>query len=86
MEWLAAIAISKLGTGDCSHLRESPAYEPPPSLRHLIAIRQPSCSFPGCCRSAVRYDEDHTVPYDQGQDLRVQLGPRLIVITQQLAV
>jgi hypothetical protein len=32
----------------------------------LITIRQPTCSFPGCRRPAVRCDEDHTHPYDQG--------------------
>ncbi len=64
--WLAGIAISKLEVGDCGHLRESPAYRPPPSLRHLITIRQPVCSFPGCRRPAVRGDQDHTIPYDRG--------------------
>ena len=64
--WLAGIAIGRLETGDCRHLRESPSYRPPPSLRHLITIRQPACSFPGCRRPAVRCDEDHTLPYDQG--------------------
>jgi hypothetical protein len=39
---------------------------PPPSLRHLIIVRQPACAFPGCRRPAVRCDEDHTLPYDQG--------------------
>jgi HNH endonuclease len=66
MDWLAGITVSKLETGDCSHPRESPAYRPPPSLRHLITVRQPTCAFPGCRRPAVRCDEDHTVPYDQG--------------------
>jgi len=32
----------------------------------LIIVRQPTCAFPGCRRPAVRCDEDHTVPYDQG--------------------
>jgi len=32
----------------------------------LITIRQPTCSFPGCRRPAVRCDDDHTLPYDQG--------------------
>jgi len=66
MDWLAGITISKLETGDCRHPRESPAYRPPPSLRHLITVRQPTCAFPGCRRPAARCDEDHTVPYDQG--------------------
>jgi len=67
-EWLADIAVNRLETGDCRHLRESPSYRPPPSLRHLITIRQPTCSFPGCRRPAMRCDEDHTpsLPYDQG--------------------
>ena len=65
-EWLAGIAISRLETGDCRHLRESRSYRPPPSLRHLITIRQPACSFPGCRRPAARCDDDHTLPYDQG--------------------
>jgi hypothetical protein len=65
-EWLAGIAIRRLETGDCRHLRESRSYRPPPSLRHLITIRQPACSFPGCRRPAIRCDDDHTLPYDQG--------------------
>jgi hypothetical protein len=39
---------------------------PPPRRRHFITIRQPTCSFPGCRRPAIRCDEDHTLPYDQG--------------------
>jgi hypothetical protein len=65
-EWLTGIAVSRLETGDCSHLRESPSYRPPASLRHVITIRQPTCSFPGCRRPAIRCDDDHTLPYDQG--------------------
>ena len=65
-EWLAGIAISRLETGDCRHLRESRSYRPPAALRHLITVRQPTCSFPGCRRPAIRCDEDHTLPYDQG--------------------
>jgi hypothetical protein len=53
-------------TGDCSHPRHSPAYHPPYRLAHLIRIRQPTCSFPGCRRAAARCDLDHTLPYDQG--------------------
>ena len=66
LSWLAGIALTKLETGECSHQRESPAYRPPPSLRHLITIRQPTCCFPGCRRPATHCDQDHTIPYDQG--------------------
>ena len=65
-EWLASIPVSRLEMGDCRHLRESRSYRPPSSLRHLITIRQPACSFPGCRRPASRCDDDHTLPYDQG--------------------
>jgi Domain of unknown function (DUF222) len=65
-DWLAGITVSKQETGDCSHLRESPSYRPPSMLRHLITVRQPTCSFPGCHRPATRCDQDHTVPYHQG--------------------
>jgi hypothetical protein len=57
MDWLAGITISKLETGECSHLRESPCYRPPSALRQLITIRQPTCSFPGCRRPAARCDQ-----------------------------
>jgi hypothetical protein len=65
-DWLAGITVSKQEAGDCSHMRESPSYRPSSVLRHLITIRQPTCSFPGCRRPATRCDQDHTVPYHQG--------------------
>ena len=64
--WLSAIKMRKLETGDCTRERETAAYRAPPSLRHLINIRQRTCSFPGCRRPAVRIDHDHTIPFDQG--------------------
>jgi hypothetical protein len=65
--WLPSIAIRPLETGACCHQRQSPAYRPPSSLQHLITVRQPTCSFPGCRRPAIGgCDQDHTVPYHQG--------------------
>ncbi|HKA96727.1 MAG TPA: DUF222 domain-containing protein [Streptosporangiaceae bacterium] len=76
LDWLAGIAVRKLETGDCSHMRESPGYRPSSVLRHLITIRQPTCSFPGCRRPAARCDQDHTVPCDQGgRTCECNLGP-----------
>jgi len=37
-----------------------------PTLRHVVRVRQRTCSFPGCRRPAARCDQDHTVPHDQG--------------------
>src|SRR5579875_2181023 len=66
LDWLRQIKIDWLETGACTHSRESPRYRPPPSLAHLIKVRQRACCFPGCRRPARRCDEDHTIPYDQG--------------------
>jgi hypothetical protein len=64
--WLTTVKVCPIETGTCSHRRESAGYQPSDSLRHIIKIRSPRCGFPGCRRPAVRCDDDHTVPYDQG--------------------
>ncbi len=64
--WLAEVNLQWLEAGHCTHPREHAAYKPPRSLRHLIEIRQATCSFPGCRRPSARSDLDHTVPYDIG--------------------
>ncbi len=76
MAWLSTAKIVKLETGDCSHQRETAAYRVPPALRHLINIRQRSCSFPGCRRPAEHTDQDHTIPFDQhGRTCECNCGP-----------
>jgi hypothetical protein len=64
--WLATVKITPIETGACEHSRESAGYQPSDSLRHIIKIRSPRCGAPGCRRPAVRCDDDHTIPYDQG--------------------
>jgi hypothetical protein len=66
LRWLAGIKISWLETGACGHPRETFAYQPSATLRNLIKIRNATCTFPGCRRTARRCDDDHTVPYHQG--------------------
>ena len=74
--WLAAIDIQALATGDCTHQRESKGYRPSPSLRHLIQIRDITCTHPSCRRPATQGDIDHTIPYDQGgRTCECNLGP-----------
>ena len=68
LTWAAGLAarMQTLETGTCSHVRQSARYRPPPSLRHLIVLRQRTCTAPGCRRAAAHCDLDHTIPYDQG--------------------
>jgi hypothetical protein len=58
--------VSLLERDPCSHARQTAAYRPSPGLRHLIEVRQATCTFPGCLRPATRCDKDHTVPYHLG--------------------
>ena len=58
--------ITPLGGPSCEHASETPGYRPSPGLRHLVEIRQPTCSYPGCRRPAAGCDLDHTVAYHRG--------------------
>jgi hypothetical protein len=68
LRWAAGLRarLRLLETWECSHATESPAYRPPAALRHLVCVRQRTCCYPGCRRSAVRCDLDHTVAFDKG--------------------
>jgi len=58
--------ITSLGSPACDHASEAPGYRPSAGLRHLVEIRQPACSHPGCRRPAARCHLDHTVAYHRG--------------------
>jgi hypothetical protein len=64
--WISAMTITPLQTGDCTHPRETLAYQATQALRHIIEIRQATCSRPGCRRAATSCDIDHVVPYHLG--------------------
>ena len=71
-----SLRISALAGTDCAHERESSHYRPPPRLWHLIQIRNPRCTAPGCRMPAAKCDDDHTVPYDQGgRSCECNFGP-----------
>jgi Domain of unknown function (DUF222) len=65
-DWLCGLTFSTLETGTCTHPRQSRGYQPGPAMRHLIHIRNPTCTGPGCRRAATRCDLDHVIPYHQG--------------------
>lgn len=74
--WVRRMKITPLETGTCTHGRESRGYQPGPTLRHLIKIRNPTCTAPGCRRPAQRCDLDHTTPYQaSGRTCECNLGP-----------
>jgi hypothetical protein len=58
--------LQYLERGICGHARQSPRYRPPPTLLHLIRVRQARCSFPGCRRPGRRTDLDHTLAWAKG--------------------
>ena len=71
-----SLRISALAGTDCAHERESSHYRPPPGLWHLIQIRNPRCTAPGCRMPAAKCDDDHTVPFDQGgRSCECNFGP-----------
>jgi hypothetical protein len=65
-DWLRGLTFATLQTTGCTHPRQSRGYRPSPSLRHLIEVRNPACTGPGCRRPATRCDLDHVTPYDRG--------------------
>ena len=75
-DWLQAITFTSLQTRGCTHPRQSRAYQPPDSLRHLITIRNATCAAAGCRRAAGTCDLDHTVPHHRGgRTCECNIGP-----------
>ena len=66
--WAAGLRdrLQMFATGTCDHGRKSEAYRPPMSLVKLVKTRNPTCSAPGCRRSAGRCDLDHTRAWEDG--------------------
>jgi hypothetical protein len=50
----------------CDHRHQSAGYQPGHTLRHLVQIRDGTCTFPGCSRHARHCDFEHAIPYHQG--------------------
>jgi hypothetical protein len=61
-----SVDLAPVPTYDCDHRNESQAYKPNDTLRHLVQIRDHTCTFPPCSRHARESDFEHAVPYDQG--------------------
>ena len=60
------IRLDPVPTYSCDHRYESHGYQPSDRLRHLVQIRDGTCTFPPCNRHAHDSDFEHAIPYDQG--------------------
>lgn len=60
------VNLEPVPTLACDHRRESHAYQPNDTLRHLVQVRDYECTFPPCSRHARESDFEHAVPYDKG--------------------
>jgi Domain of unknown function (DUF222) len=60
------VRLDPVPTLECDHRYESHAYQPSDKLRHLVQIRDGTCTFPPCNRHAKASDFEHAIPYDQG--------------------
>ena len=58
--------LEPVPTYECDHRHESHAYQPNDRLRHLVQVRDHTCTFPTCSRHARDSDFEHAIPYDQG--------------------
>ena len=60
------MALEPMPTFECNHQHESHAYQPNDTLRHLVQVRDYTCTFPPCNRHARDSDFEHAVPYHKG--------------------
>jgi hypothetical protein len=60
------VRLDPVPTLECDHRYESHRYQPGARLRHLVQIRDGTCTFPPCNRHARESDFEHAVPFDQG--------------------
>jgi hypothetical protein len=58
--------IDPVPTFSCDHSLDARGYPPSDKLRHLVQIRDGTCTFPPCNRHARESDFEHALPYDRG--------------------
>ena len=63
---LFTVRLDLVPVYDCDHRYETRAYQPTDKLRHLVQVRDGTCTFPSCNRHARDCDFEHAIPYDQG--------------------
>jgi Domain of unknown function (DUF222) len=61
-----SVRLEPVPTYACDHRNESHGYHPNDKLRHLVQVRDYTCTFPTCSRHARDSDFEHAVPHDKG--------------------
>src|SRR5690349_9337011 len=71
------IALESLATDPCDHRHQASGHDPGVRLKHLIQVRNATCTSPVCRRPAAQCDVDHNTPYDTGgRTCRCNTGPK----------
>ena len=60
------VRLETVPTESCDHRYESHGYHPSEKLRHLVQVRDGTCTFPSCNRHARESDFEHGVPFEKG--------------------
>jgi hypothetical protein len=60
------VDIGPVPVHDCDHRHESKGYQPSSTLRHLVQVRDGTCSFPTCARQARDCDFEHVTAHRKG--------------------
>jgi hypothetical protein len=60
------VKLEPIPVTGCDHRHESRGYQPSDTLRHLVQVRDGTCTFPPCSRHARESDFEHAVPYHKG--------------------
>ena len=60
------VKLEPIPVTGCDHRHESHGYQPSDTLRHLVQVRDGTCTFPPCSRQARESDFEHAVPYHKG--------------------
>ena len=60
------VRLDLVPTFECDHRYETHGYQPSDRLRHLVQVRDGTCTFPPCNRHARESDFEHARPYDKG--------------------
>jgi hypothetical protein len=61
-----SVRLDLVPTFECDHRYETHGYQPSDRLRHLVQVRDGTCTFPPCNRHARESDFEHARPYDKG--------------------